>query len=190
MKKIDSQLHDGAEKGRLADVTRALAAGADVNSVTSFGKSALMKASAAGHVEIVALLIRLGGNIHLATLGGEEGRTAAMIEGFGDFDGFSQCNATALTLAASLDVARVLVEAGADVNWRNEDLQSCLMIAVECCDGPLVEYLIAVGAEVDFADRYGRTATCYAVDADDLDIAAILETAGGTYRERKDFEPS
>lgn len=187
MKNIDSQLHDGAEKGRLADVMRALAAGANVNSVTSFGKSALMKASAAGHAEIITLLIQSGSNIHLATLGGEEGRIAAIVEGFGDFDGFSQCNATALTLAASLDVARVLVAAGADVNWRNEDLQSCLMIAVECGDGPLVEYLVAAGAEVDFEDRYGRTALSYAVDTDDLDIAVILEKAGGTYRERKDF---
>ncbi len=97
---IDAQAWvEAAESGDTKTIKALLAAGADVNAATPPGETALMGASAYGHIDIVRILLDQGADIN-----------AHRADGF-----------TALMSAAFFgrsDVVRTLVAGGADMNVR------------------------------------------------------------------------
>jgi len=64
----------------------------------------------------------------------------------------------------SLDVAKVLVDAGADVNLQDPDLVSPVVTAIVNGHYDIAAYLVEKGADVNLADRWGRAALWAAVD--------------------------
>ena len=106
---------------------------------------------------------------------------------------------TALMKAAecdSVDVAKVLIAAGADVNaWDNHYGYTALICAAQKTyvlkadlkadyernkskNMAMVKLLIEAGANVNAKDGYGRTALIYAVRKDSVDMAKLLIEAG------------
>jgi ankyrin repeat protein len=69
---------------------------------------------------------------------------------------------TPLQFGATKSLARVLVELGADIDGRDSRLRTALHAAVGSftwqTDGPCVPLLLALGANVHLANRYGQTA--------------------------------
>ena len=90
----------------------------------------------------------------------------------------SQHGQTALMLAVShgrLDMVRLLVDAGADLNIRDEDGSTALMCAAEHGSMDIVKYLM-VQPEADLAakDNDGLTALAVAMEAGHRDIGVVL----------------
>ncbi|WP_198411304.1 ankyrin repeat domain-containing protein [Marinimicrobium alkaliphilum] len=137
-----AQLHGPAIIRLLAD------AGADVHAVNDNGVNALMNALGNGHVY-------KGGPKMIKLLMNEYGLKPT--EGLSD-------GSTALTIAAgadqSVEILRLLVEAGADVNATNADGMTPLMIyAARTYNSGAMEFLIESGADTSVRNPDGKTAS-------------------------------
>merc|ERR1711988_1839363 len=90
----------------------------------------------------------------------------------------SQHGQTALMLAVShgrLDMVQLLVEAGADLNIRDEDGSSALMCAAEHGQTEIVKHLLTHPDTDIFAkDNDGLTALAVAMEAGHRDLGVIL----------------
>lgn len=98
---------------------------------------------------------------------------------------------TALFLAAyrgRMDVVKLLVEHGADVNAKDDGDSTPLQDAAWSGQTEVVRYLLEQGAEPDAKDGFGRSALDLAIEGGHTEIATILEEAGATTRPA-DAEP-
>jgi ankyrin repeat protein len=90
----------------------------------------------------------------------------------------TQHGQTALMLAVShgrLDMVQLLVEAGADVNIRDEDGSTALMCAAEHGHMELVKYLLQhPDTDVQAKDNDGLTALAVAMEAGHRDVGVVL----------------
>lgn len=90
----------------------------------------------------------------------------------------SQHGQTALMLAGShgrLEIVQLLVEAGADLNIRDEDGSSVLMCAAEHGQVEIVKYLLTLPDTDIFAkDNDGLTALAVAMEAGHRDLGVVL----------------
>jgi hypothetical protein len=118
---------------------------------------------------------------------GTEGQTVAMVAAFWNdrqlllaaLEGGVDPNAidrvggdTALIqamFAPSIEPARLLISAGADVNYRNHSGETALMYAVRNAQFDIIPLLLNAGAKVDLKNARGETA---------LDLAKSLEPGG------------
>ena len=172
-----------ARSANLGGLTALIADGADVNArETSRGQTALMWAVAHRQSEIVAALLEAGANVH-ATTASEPRRSFVgnrmivfdMPEHPGiqtiPYGGF-----TPLLFAAQqddLESARLLLEAGADVNDTSAAGVSALTMAAHSGHGSLGSFLLAHGADPNAAGA-GYTALHAAVLAGDLGLVEAL----------------
>ena len=85
---------------------------------------------------------------------------------------------TALMFAASqnvVDAARVLIEAGGNVNAKTDHGTTALMEAAVCNATDVAKLLIRAGADVNAKDNDGGTVLSWAIGSD---IEALLKAAG------------
>jgi ankyrin repeat protein len=113
-----------------------------VNACDPFGETPLKIACESGRLDMVIWLISHDADVN-AQFGGDEmadgGRTALM-----------QCSST--------EIARLLLNAGAEVDRIDSWGRTALMIAVESDDLERVELLLAHGADRILFDKDGKTA--------------------------------
>ena len=83
-----------------------------------------------------------------------------------------------LQQAGSLATVKALVEAGANVDFANEDGTTTLIRFAERGDADTVRYLLSRGAKVDAADRWGNTALARAAVYGRVDVGEALLEAG------------
>ncbi len=154
-----------ARTGRVKAVAALLAHGADVNATDSWrGQTALMWAAGENHAASVQLLIERGADVRVTATG-----TRPRSRGRGDPSlADDRDRFTALFFAAregSLESARVLVNAGADVNKTVVGGASVLRSAIDTRHYPVAALLLDRGADPNAGDSRGETPLHAAVRA-------------------------
>jgi len=166
-----------ARSGDLETVRLLLAHGAEVNAVEhERQQSALMWAVAQRHSAVAQLLIDHGADVHARTAVWDQlENTAGNTNPIGNYRKLNGAS-TPLHFAArhgDVHTARVLVDAGADVNYTAADGTSALVIAAHSGHGALGIYLLEQGADAN-ASEAGYTALHAAVLRSQVDLAAAL----------------
>jgi uncharacterized protein len=171
----ESPLMTCANTGTTDAVKALLDQGADVNSTeTAQEQTALMWAAAEKHPQVVKLLIERGANINavskitpepepfLVKTPGSMGQnfpsTLRFREATGGF--------TALLFAAQqgdLESTKILLDAGADINFATNEEGSALVIATAAGHEELAMYLLERGADPNIQDAYGLTPIHFAI---------------------------
>ena len=142
-----------------------LSRGADVNATEKWrGQTPLMWAAAEGEPDMVRELSSHGASLNARSKVNDWDRqvTAENRAKYMPLGGW-----TALLFAArqgQLECAKALVEAGADKDLQDPDGVSPMVTAIINGHYEVADYLAAQGADVNRADRWGRTALWVAVD--------------------------
>ncbi|KAM4703702.1 fibronectin type 3 and ankyrin repeat domains protein 1 [Rhinophrynus dorsalis] len=160
-----------AQKGFHRLVVLLIEHGADLNQVNGSGKNSLMLACFAGHLSIVQYLREQGAQwecrdkggstaMHWAADGGHLEVIRWMIKDGCKVDIKDRClewtplmRVSAIT--GSADVARCLISAGADVNAKDTNGKTPLMVAVLNNHDRLVRLLMEKGANCTIKNEYG-----------------------------------
>jgi len=184
----DTVLMAAVRSGRTEAVHSLLDAGAQVNTAEpQVGHTALMWAVREDRPELVSLLLGRGASLEVKTRTGA--RPAARPPGAGGGShgvgivrggvppqGEQQPapgGMTALSFAARegrLEAARLLIDAGADVNAREANGISALVMAITNRHTAVAALLLSRGADPNAADWWGRTPLWSAVDMRNLDL--------------------
>lgn len=185
-----------------------LNAGANPNAATAMGETPLMTAAHSGSAEVVRLLIAHDANVNakesargqtalmLAVAGNHQEVVRVMIENHADVKARSTNRFTPLLFAAqqgNLSIARMLLEAGANVNesapdgiggdtnarrlFKPNTEAGALLVAIDSGREAMARFLIERGADVN---QYGagRTPLHSAIQQAMLDLVALLLAKG------------
>ena len=185
----DTPLVSVTRVGRLDAVTLLLDRGAKLDATDpTYQQTALMVAVRENHPDIVKLLIGRGASVNART---RIGRTPAWVlpnsqPGFGHGIGIVRGGSpdrgrrapipggmTPLMYAARdgrMDTARMLLDAGAEINARDANDITPLITAITNNHPDVARLLIERGADIKAADWYGRTALWAAVETRNMDV--------------------
>lgn len=149
-KEKDTALLNACKKHEenLDEVQQLIADGANVNAVSSFGRTPLMSATAYGHINIVRFLLENGADINIKDT--HNGWTALMFS-----TGF---------VNEEFEIAKLLIENGADVNETStKHGATALMIACNKCHYNIAKLLIETpNINLNIVSNGGLTALDYA----------------------------
>ena len=81
---------------------------------------------------------------------------------------------TAIILARSIEIVKILIDAGANINMQDNNGNTILMNVSARGQSDILELLLEHGANINIKDKYGRTAFTYAVSAGNDNIIKIL----------------
>ena len=192
-------LMQAAGHGDMAVIHALLGARANVNKRNRRGETALEWAAIAGHAELVRSLLSRGADAESVerafVFSAERARTQALIVLYERVGDKPKAASKALRRAAGsgfvdveenelVEVLRLLVQRGADVNAPDDDGWAALTSAVESGRGRLVRFLIESGANVNHRCACGGwlsggyTPLAMAVQRGRAEIADMLLTAG------------
>jgi ankyrin repeat protein len=145
--------------------------GADANARESFrGQTSLMWAAAENHPDVVKLLLAHGADPKVRS--NDRDTTPPKLMAGTPAAPISRGGLTALVFAArqgSVEAAKALADAGADINQGDADGNAPLMIAILNNHDDLAQMLIDKGADVNESNKDGRTPLFTAVDQHDVD---------------------
>lgn len=201
---VDARSHGGrtplmlACESGAADCAEALmAAGAGLDLATESGGTALHAAADWGRSEIVRSLLANGADVdlqdnegwsplHVAVFHGDAGLVGELVAAGADVDAnVIATGRTALIQAiedGKFDIARMLLDAGADVDRHKDGRTTPLMAAVAAGRDDLVRALIEKGADLNVRADDGRTALSIAEADGRKAIAEALIKAGARKR--------
>lgn len=165
-----------------------LNAGADLHERVRCGDTALKYACAGGHAEMVRWLLSHGVDpderddfgqtaLMVAAEHGAADCVGALLAAGADWRAETRTKDSAITSAATVDVVRRLLAAGADINTISGSGYPLLKSAAEAGDVEFVKALLELGADPDVTST-GDTPVHSAVMWDHLDIVEILLDAG------------
>ena len=178
----DTVLMMAARTGKTDAIHVLLEAGADVNAKESWGGTTpLMWAVSEGHSAAARILIDAGADVnarshYLAAANGRgfEGRTPVASRAEGKAEEFASGWLTPLMLAAReghVDVAHILVGAGADIDAAAGDGKTALAIAIFNGNYEYASFLVDNKADVNKADAQRFTPLFWAVDRRNMETA-------------------
>lgn len=169
----DSPLRAAAAAGNSEVVKILLQAGANPNLTGTGTRSALFEAAMHGHARIVQALLRVGAHVEAVTLGSRVRSFPVYTSGLVDVEGVTPLIAAAE--GGHVQVVRMLVDAGADVNRADGGGFTPLMGAARTGHVGLVKFLLERGANLEAVDASGKNARTHAVEFTHRnDIVAIL----------------
>jgi len=134
--------------------------GADPNGRNAFGQTALVSAAWNGDLNGAHALIFMGANVNQI----QEGALSGMLP-----------SGTALhvaTYAGRIEICKSLLEAGADVNVKNQKGATPLLVGLSRGTIACVPTLLAYGADVNSRDMQGRTALMFLAMYGENDVVA------------------
>jgi ankyrin repeat protein len=161
-----------ATEGNIAEITRAIEIGIEIDELGSKGHTALMVAAYYGHRSVVNVLLAAGADPNL--LSDDNGLGAGM---------------TALMLTAGSffasnrqQIAKLLIAGGADVNQRGVGGKTAIFYAALAGSGyqDCVETLIAAGADLDLHNDRGHTVLTSVATAENYSMLNLLMQAGAS----------
>lgn len=184
----ESLLMTAAGAGVLGSVTALVEHGAIVDERESnFGQTAMMIAARAGYADIVGYLLEQGADPDAATMvvGGENWVPPNSQRGYGFGIGIIRGGTpadrgrrdpipgkmTALLYAARhnhIDVARVLLDGGADINLAEANAIYPLLMAISNKNMAIAQFLVERGSQINVSDWYGRSPLWEAVNVRNL----------------------
>lgn len=178
----DTALMMAARTGTPEAITVLLEAGANVNAKESWGgTTALMWAASEQHAAAVKLLLDHGADVNArsnfvaaANGRGFEGRTPTAPKAEQKVEEFASGWLTPLMFAAregDLESARLLVNAGANVNAIAGDGKDALGLAIFNGNYDFASFLIDSKSDVNHADTQGFTPLFWAVDRRNMETA-------------------
>jgi ankyrin repeat protein len=159
-----------------ADVVRLLLErGADVNAREKYkGQTALMWAAAERHPGVVKLLLERGADWKVRSFDRET--KVPRLSAASSISPIPRGGLPALSFAAregDIETARVMLDAGVDINYGDVDNTSALIVAIMNKQYSFARFLIDRGADVNVAGGYGRTAVYALVDIRNEDYSAL-----------------
>jgi ankyrin repeat protein len=178
----DTALMMAARTGTTDAIRVLVEAGGNPNAQETWGgTTALMWAVSEGHTDAARLLIAAGANVsarshYVAAANGRgfEGRTPVASRTDPKTEEFASGWLTPLTLAAregDVEMARILVTAGADVNAVTGDGKTALALAIFNGNYDVASFLVDSKADVNKADAQRFTPLFYAVDRRNMETA-------------------
>ena len=195
---MNQELIAAASEGNASRIAELLQQGADVNTRDLRGRTPVMAATYGRHVKAVEALIKAGADVNLRDITLNNPFLLAGAEGMVDIlDLAAKAGAdpritnryggTALIPAAERGhvdaVNYLLAHTKVDVNHVNYLGWTALLEAIVLSDGgprhqEIVAALIRHGADINLADRFGRTPLHHARERGYKKIQALLEAAG------------
>ncbi|KAB0354452.1 hypothetical protein FD755_022990 [Muntiacus reevesi] len=184
-----SAFHVVASKGNLECLNAILIHGVDITTSDTAGRNALHLAAKYGHALCLQNLLQYNCPTEHVDL---QGRTALHDATMADCPSSRQllCDhgvhaknvdgRTPLVLATQMcrpTICQLLIDRGVDINSRDKQNRTALMLGCEYGCKDAVEVLIKNGADVTLLDALGHDSSYYARIGDNLDILTLLKTA-------------
>ncbi|NWW77732.1 UACA protein, partial [Climacteris rufus] len=180
-----SAFHVVASKGNLDCLNTILVHGVDITATDAAGGNALHLAAKYGHALCLQKLLQYNCPTENVDL---QGRTALHDAAMSDCSSSIQllCDhgaadgRTPLVLATQMcrpSLCQLLLDRGADVNARDKQNRTALMLGCEYGCKDAVEVLLRNGADVALTDGLGHDCAYYARIGDNIDILALLKAA-------------
>jgi ankyrin repeat protein len=180
--------------GNLKCVNTLLRAGAEVNTVDGYLRSPLHHAVLGKNLEVERALVEAGAD---ANLRDKEGYTP--ISFASDSSTFRallksqprgsppvDVNVSAvggkrtvlMAMIGDIDAVRLLLDAGANVDARDSESRTALMLAAAAGQGAIVQTLLGANANIEAKSNNGRTAIAHAAEQGQGEIIRLLAEAG------------
>ena len=184
-----SALHVAASNGHTNAVRLLIENGVGVNEVTRSsnnpGDTSLMLAAEKGHLPTIQNLLEKGGELnkgnemgwlplHFAAKGDHTEVVKFLLEKDGDVLAATASGKTVLHLATRLDLIRILVRHGANIQAKDISGRTPLHVAAEKGQTDTVNYLLDRGTDVNSRDRDGLLALYYALEGGHATTAKFL----------------
>jgi ankyrin repeat protein len=183
-------MQDASEKVHAEIVKLLLDKGADVNTKTDNGTTALIEAASRGMTEAVRLLLDRGADANVMATDGDTALRLAKVQGYAEIvQMLEKVGAKAgedknteliwASHAGNLAAIQALLDQGADVNTKTYDLhETPLMIASLNGHAKAVELLLDRGAVLDWWDTNGTTSLMKASQNGDIELVRLLLDRG------------
>ena len=150
---------DAARLGRDDVIPALVSAGVELECRDAKGYTPLILATYNGRRSTTDLLLARGADANSAD--DDRGNTALMGVAFKGYD----------------EIARLLIDAGADVNLRNHAGQTALMMAALVGQTDIIEMLLASGADASLRDVAGNSASSLAAAQGNTSLADSLSSS-------------
>jgi ankyrin repeat protein len=194
----ETPLMRAAISGRAMAVSALFKAGALLETRDEGGATALLHAVLHGEADCVAMLIRLGSNVDVLDYSGrscvgiaaaaDDGCLEHLVKGGCKLDSERAGGGPLITAVKSAltDNARMLVQAGANVEARDVHGLTALLAAANEGDEELAGMLLDAGSKIDPGAAAGFTALHYAAVAGNPACLALIVAAGAEIEKKVD----